>query len=176
MWGDTDLRFCTYTCIELPHVPLYCHFATYYSFPGKKSVLELNDQPTYYELTKVSVVANVHSVNLVLTVLLKTTDSRFTSFRLIALPTQISPVVKYSVDYAFFALQHSRRSYLLFTEADYGLCDKGSITVCPAETAVYNSQSLKCESSLFFSNRERQQFMLTEAHLSPPDTVSAVLW
>ena len=45
---DTDLRFCTYTCTELPRVPLCCHFATYYSFPEKKSVLELNDQPTYY--------------------------------------------------------------------------------------------------------------------------------
>jgi hypothetical protein len=47
MWGDTDLRFCTYTCTELPHVPLCCHFATYYNFPEKNSVPELNDQPTY---------------------------------------------------------------------------------------------------------------------------------
>jgi len=106
----------------------------------------------YYELTKVSVVANVPSVSLVLTIPLKTTDSHFTLFRLIDLPTQISPdkFAKYSVDYAFFALQHSRRSYLLLTEADYSRCDKGSITICPAESAVYSSQSLKCESSLFF--------------------------
>jgi len=88
----------------------------------------------------------------VLTVPLKTTDSHFTLFRLISLPTQISfdKFVKYSVDYAFFALKHSRRSYLLLTEADYSLCDKGIITICLAETAVYSSQSLKCESSLFF--------------------------
>jgi len=44
----------------------------------------------YYELTKVSVVANVHSVNLVLTVPLKTTDSNFTLFRLIALEFDFS--------------------------------------------------------------------------------------
>ena len=43
MWGDTDLRFCMYTCTEFPHVPLCCHFATYYNFPGKKSVPESND-------------------------------------------------------------------------------------------------------------------------------------
>jgi len=106
----------------------------------------------YYKLTKVSVVANVLSVNLVLTVPLKTTDSHFTLFRLIAFPTQISPdkFVKYSVDYALFALKHRRRSYLLLTEADYSRCDKGSITICPAETAMYSSQSLNCESSLFF--------------------------
>ena len=106
----------------------------------------------YYELTKVSVVANVRFLNLVWSVPMKATDSHFTLFRLIALPTQISPdkFVKYSVDYAFFALQHSRRSYLLFTEADYSRCDKGNITICPAGTAGYSSQSLKCESSLFF--------------------------
>jgi len=106
----------------------------------------------YYELTKVSVVVNVRSVDLVLTVPLRTMDSHFTLLRLIALPTQISfdKFVKYLVDYAFFVLQHSQQSYLLFTEADYSCCDKGSITICPAETAVYNLQSLKCESSLFF--------------------------
>ena len=47
MRGDKDLQFCTYTCTDLTHVPLCCHFTTYYSFPGKKSVPELNDQPTY---------------------------------------------------------------------------------------------------------------------------------
>jgi len=47
MQGDTDFRFCTYTCTGLPRVPLCCHFSTYYSFPEKKSVLELNDQPMY---------------------------------------------------------------------------------------------------------------------------------
>ena len=47
MRGDTDLRFCTYTCTELPHDPLCCHFTTYYNFPEKKSVPELHDQPTY---------------------------------------------------------------------------------------------------------------------------------
>jgi len=45
--GDNDLRFCTYTCRELPRVPICCHFATFYSFPGNKSVPELNDQPRY---------------------------------------------------------------------------------------------------------------------------------
>jgi len=50
MWGDTNLWFCTYTCTELTRVPLCCHFATYYSFPAKISVPELNDQPTYMQL------------------------------------------------------------------------------------------------------------------------------
>ena len=36
MRGDTDLRFYTYTCTDLPRVPLCCNFATYYNFPEKK--------------------------------------------------------------------------------------------------------------------------------------------
>ena len=51
MQGDTDLQFCTYTCKELTHVSICCHFAMYYIFPGKKSVPELNDQPTYRFVT-----------------------------------------------------------------------------------------------------------------------------
>jgi len=37
----------------LPRVPLCCHFATYYNFPEKKSVPELNDQPTYVILRRI---------------------------------------------------------------------------------------------------------------------------
>ena len=47
MQGDSNLQFCTYTWTELPNVPLCYHFATIYSFTGKKSGPELNDQPTY---------------------------------------------------------------------------------------------------------------------------------
>jgi len=45
--GDTGFRLCKYTCTELPPVLPFCHFTAYYSFPEKKSVLELRDQPTY---------------------------------------------------------------------------------------------------------------------------------
>ena len=38
MRGDTDLRFCTYTCTELPSVQLCRHFATYYNPPPKKKI------------------------------------------------------------------------------------------------------------------------------------------
>ena len=47
MRGDTGFRLCKYTCTELPPVLPCCHFAACYSFPEKKSVPELNDQPTY---------------------------------------------------------------------------------------------------------------------------------
>ena len=48
MQGDNGFRFCTYTCTELPRVPHCCHLSTSYSYPEKKSVPELYDQPSYY--------------------------------------------------------------------------------------------------------------------------------
>ena len=92
----------------------------------------------YYDITKVSILANIRSINLVLTIPLKTADSYFTLYKLIALPTQIfsDKFVRYSVDYEYLALQHKRRSYLLFTEADYSDCDKGSVTICAATTTA----------------------------------------
>jgi hypothetical protein len=61
------------------------------------------------------------------------------------------------VDFEYLALQPKRRSYLLFTEADYRGCDKGSVTICAATTAAYNTQTLKCEASLFFRSEEANQ-------------------
>jgi len=43
----------------------------------------------YYDITKVSILANIRSISLVLTIPLKTAHSYFTLFKLIALPTQI---------------------------------------------------------------------------------------
>jgi hypothetical protein len=49
MQGDTGFQLRKYTCTELPPILPRCHFAAYYSFPKRKSVLELNDQPSYNE-------------------------------------------------------------------------------------------------------------------------------
>jgi len=45
MRGDTDLRFCTYTCTGLTRFPLCRHFATWYSFPGKNQCRNLMISP-----------------------------------------------------------------------------------------------------------------------------------
>ena len=110
----------------------------------------------YYDIAKVSILANIRSISLVLTIPVKTADSYFTLFKLIALPMQISfdTFVRYSVNFEYLALQHKRRSYLLFTEADYRGCDKGSVTICAATTAAYNTQTLKSEASFFFRSEE----------------------
>ena len=53
MRGDTGFQLCKYIYTEmLPVLPCY-HFAEYYSFPEKKSVSELNDQPSYVQYNRV---------------------------------------------------------------------------------------------------------------------------
>ena len=59
---------------------------------------------------------------------------------------------------------------MLFTEADYKGCEKGSITICAATTAVYNTQALKCEASLFFKSEGANRLCrrkLIFHHLTP---------
>jgi hypothetical protein len=42
--------------------------------------------------------------------------------------------------------------YTLLTEADFQRCTTSSVTICPAEVPLYNSQLLTCEGSLFLQN------------------------
>jgi hypothetical protein len=78
----------------------------------------------YYELAKVSLVANAQSIKLIVSVPLKTTNSYFDLYRIVILPQPIASNkhVRYSIDYTYFAIQHSKRNYLMFSETDYNRC------------------------------------------------------
>jgi hypothetical protein len=106
----------------------------------------------YYELTKVTVIANSHYMYLVLNVPLRTTNRHFTLFRIVTLPVRVSSdkFVQYLVDFAYFGLQRSQQPYLLLSEADFVRCNKGNVVICPADVAVYDARTYTCESSLFF--------------------------
>jgi len=99
-----------------------------------------------------TVLGNVHSIKIVIHVPLKTVDRHFTLYTLfIVLPTNISGVkfVKYS-EFPYFGLSDNQRDLILLTEADLSHCKINGITVCPADVAFYNLQTLNCESILFF--------------------------
>jgi hypothetical protein len=108
----------------------------------------------YYELIKVSIIATPHNLKLLLNVPLKTPDLRFTIFKIITLPERTSSgkFVQYFVDYAYFGLNDHQRDYFLSTEAQYDDCAKSCIVICPANTVIFNSQTLTYEASLFFQN------------------------
>jgi len=108
----------------------------------------------YYKLSKVSIVANSHSIKLILHIPLKSADHSFTLYKIIILPEKISPdkFVQYAIDYPYLAIQVSQHGYIPFTEKDYSKCVTSSVTVCPLDSAIVNTQRLTCVASLFFQS------------------------
>jgi hypothetical protein len=108
----------------------------------------------YYSLAKVSVIANAHCANIVLTIPLKSANRYFSLFRIVTLPTYVAPdkFVQIQTDCVYFGIQRSQRDYILLSEAYVNRCKRSDITVCPADTPVYDTHTLTCESSLFFQN------------------------
>jgi hypothetical protein len=112
----------------------------------------------YYNLITVTVLGNVHSVKIVIHVPLKTVDRHFSIYKLFVFPTRISDnkFVKYSIEFPYFGLSDNQHDFILLTEADTSHFKNNGFTVCPADVAIYNSQTLNCESSLFFQTVTNQ--------------------
>ena len=105
-----------------------------------------------YEIIKVTAIANVHGIKLIVNVPLKTANQLFTLHKIFVLPTRISNnnFVQYLIDFPYFPIDISQREYLLFTEADCHRCEAGRITICPAKIAIYSVQIVTRESSIYF--------------------------
>ena len=84
---------------------------------------------------------------------------RFTLYKIIILPERISPdkFVQYAIDYLYLAIQVSQHGYIPFTEKDHSKCVTSNITVCPLDSAIFNTQRLACAASLFFQSPNSQQ-------------------
>ena len=106
----------------------------------------------YYELTSVALIGNSHSLQIIINVPLKSADQYFTLYEIIVLPSRVSGFnfVQYSLDYSYIGLSPSQRDYVLITEAYLKRCTSNSITLCPADVAIYNTHIKSCELSLFF--------------------------
>jgi hypothetical protein len=108
----------------------------------------------YYEVATVTLVGNAHGIKVIVNVPLKTASQRFTLYKIIVLPSRMSDYnfVKYVTEFSYFVLDESHRDYILLTEAHRIRCTKSSITLCPADIAIYNAQTVTCVSSLFFQD------------------------
>ena len=113
----------------------------------------------YYELIKVTAVGTAHSIKLIPEVPLKTDSQRFTLFRIIALPTRIlnDTFASYQLEYDYFGLSHSQRDYIMITAADVQKCNAGSITICPADRALYDTKSITCEFKLYLQTTTKDR-------------------
>jgi hypothetical protein len=105
----------------------------------------------YYELATVTLVGNTHGIKIIVNVPSKTASQQFTLYKIIVLPSRMSDYnfVKYVTEFSYFGLDDSHRDYILLTEAHWNRCTKSSITLCPADIAIYSAQTVTCESSLF---------------------------
>jgi hypothetical protein len=111
-----------------------------------------DDIHLYFELTTVSVIANTRGIKLLINVPLKTANCQFFLYNIITLPIRVSQAkfVKFLTDFTYFGIDYSQRDYVLLSETDLSNCVKGRVTICPANTGVYNVHTMSCESSLFF--------------------------
>jgi hypothetical protein len=147
--GKLSVEFVTPKVLQSILRNISLHLPESYELVAGTSVENIH---LYYELTNVTEIANSHFIYLVLNVPLRTTNSHFNLLRIINLPVRVTSdkFVQYSVYFAYFGLQRSQQSYLLFSEADFGRCNKGSIISCPADVAIYDAPTYTCESILFF--------------------------
>ena len=123
----------------------------------------------FYELARVSLVANIHGIKLIITLPLNTAQCHFTLYKIITLPERISSnkYVPYSIDYTFL-IQHSNRDYLLLTEADFSQCYRCSSTTCPTNTVIYSARTQTCASSLYFQTTTSHQLCRRQLVLHHP--------
>jgi hypothetical protein len=68
------------------------------------------------------------------------------------LQTYVAPdkFVQIQTDYVYFGIQRSQRGYILLSEAYVNLCKRSDISVCSADTPIYDAHTLICESSPCF--------------------------
>ena len=104
----------------------------------------------------VTVLGDAHGIKLLMRVPLRTADSHFELYKVIALPTKLSDnkFIRYQVDFPYFAVGHNQQDYVLFSDMDKPLCTEGLLTVCSANTAIYNAQIKSCVSSLYFQDTD----------------------
>ena len=114
----------------------------------------------YYDVLTGAVIADVHSIKLVMNIPLRTADQKFNVHKLIANPTWINgdKFVEYHPEYSYFGLSISKNDYILLTADDLRQCNSGSLRVCRLNIPLYDAQTLNCESSLYFQN-ERHPFV-----------------
>jgi hypothetical protein len=110
--------------------------------------LNLENIHAYYDIISTSVVGNAHGLYLILEIPVKTANQIFNLYRIITLPTKVldDTFAMYKLDFNFVGWTHNRRHYVRMTESDILKFKAGTITICPADKAVFVAQTLTCES------------------------------
>jgi hypothetical protein len=113
--------------------------------------LSPNQVYKHYEVIQTAMLADTHSFKLVLNVPLKTIGRQFELYRMVVLPTRIlnNTYAQYDIGKDYLAINLLQRTHLTLTEADVTECKGEQIMICPANRAVYNSETDSCAWSLY---------------------------
>jgi hypothetical protein len=135
----------------------------------------------YYDTIKVAILRNTHTIRLILNVPLKTANRNLILYKLVPLPTPVlnKTSVPYKPKFMYFAFNEIQHRYALLTEAEVDRCIGGRVAMCPADTAVYSTKVITCESSLYFqtmgAHRLCQRHILSHSS-TPTWTRHDTLW
>jgi len=93
----------------------------------------------YYDLITVAAIGDADHIKIILNVPLKTSNRYFVLYKTLALPTRIfnDTFVQYLPEFSFFGIDTVQHNYILFTEVELSHCTQSSITVYPANAAIY---------------------------------------
>jgi len=119
--------------------------------------LQQNNINLFYEFMDISVLADYHSVKLVMLIPLKTFERHFYLYKLITFPYKISNLDNYiqlTAEYDNLVLDDSNQRFFLWKEADIKKCRRKGVMICSADKPVYGRNVLTCESSLYFQRDE----------------------
>ena len=105
---------------------------------------KLKDIHLYYDTIQTAIVGDPYHIKIILNVPLKQANRHFILYKILALPIQISngTFAQYLPEFLHFGTDHIQRSYILFTEAEFGYCTQSNIAICPANKAIYSRQVL----------------------------------
>jgi hypothetical protein len=73
-------------------------------------------------------------------------------YRIIALPVRVfnDTFALYKLEFDYFGLAYSQRNHVLMTASDLQKCSAGSVTVYPADKAIFDIQAITCKCKLYF--------------------------
>jgi hypothetical protein len=138
--------------------------------------ISIQDIHSYYDLATVSVIANVHCINIVLRIPLKSANRYFALFKIVTLPTYITSdqFAQYRINYAHFGLQHSQLGCILLSEASCNRCKKPELLYVQPKRQ-YTHASPNVQRQFILSDNGYLPPVSTEVTLQPPNAVPAPL-
>jgi len=98
--------------------------------------LQQNNRNLFYEFMDISVLADYHSVKLVMLIPFKIFERHFYLYKLNTFPYKIynfDNYIQLTAEYDNFVLDDSNQHFLLWKEADIKMCRGKGIMICPAD-------------------------------------------